>query len=155
MLGIKTEETKLVTVSNEPETSSLETKEEPQVETPKEEPKEEIHEEVSKEENKDEITNEEQKEETTTNENPLFSDNLENTINLNIDPEFKNAISTMDETAQDNNNFWFPSDTPDALNELPDLEVPDNNNLFLNNNISDLQFPDLKIDFGTNDSEEK
>ena len=155
MLGIKTGETKLVTVSNEPETSSLETKEEPQVETPKEEPKEEIHEEVSKEENKDEITNEEQKEETTTNENPLFSDNLENTINLNIDPEFKNAISTMDETAQDNNNFWFPSDTPDALNELPDLEVPDNNNLFLNNNISDLQFPDLKIDFGTNDSEEK
>ena len=155
MLGIKTEETKLVTVSNEPETSSLETKEEPQVETLKEEPKEEIHEEVSKEENKDEITNEEQKEETTTNENPLFSDNLENTINLNIDPEFKNAISTMDETAQDNNNFWFPSDTPDALNELPDLEVPDNNNLFLNNNISDLQFHDLKIDFGTNHSEEK
>ena len=126
MLGIKTEETKIVSVSNEPEPTPP-----PVVETPKE---------VS---------------EPAAVENPLFSDNLENTINLNIDPEFKNAINSANAVdPEESNDFWFPSDTPDALNELPDLEIS-NDNLFLNNNVSDLQFPDLKIDFGNNDSEGK
>ena len=132
MLGIKTEEEKIVTVSNEQETNSMFNideiqKEEPQepIETPKE----------------------------NDFENPLFSDNLENTLNLNIDPEFKKSIEPID--PEENNDFWFPSDTPDALNELPDLEISNNNNLFLNNNMPDLQFPDLNIDFGNSDSEGK
>lgn len=128
MLGIKTEETKIVTVSNEQASNPMFNLEpEPQV---KEEPK------------------------TPEFENPLFSDDLENTINLSIDPEFKKSIEPVD-PEEDNNDFWFPSDTPDALNALPDLEISNDNNLFLNNNISDLQFPDLNIDFGANDSEEK
>lgn len=135
MLGIKTEETKIVSVSNEKELEqSL------FFETAKEET---IKEETKKEEPKQDET-----------ENPLFSDNLENTLNLNIDPEFKNAISSAS-TPENNNDFWFPSDTPDALNELPDLEISPDNNLFLNNNISDLQFPDLNIDFGNNNQEGK
>ena len=128
MLGIKTEETKIVTVSNEPE-------QQPAPEPIKEEPKEEIK--------------------SSPMENPLFSDNLENTINLSIDPEFQNALNSVNTIdPEENNDFWFPSDTPDALNALPDLEIS-NDNLFLNNNISDLQFPDLNIDFGNNDSEGK
>jgi len=128
MLGIKTEETKIVTVSNEPE--------------------KEIAPEPIKEEQKEEIK-------SPPMENPLFSDNLENTINLSIDPEFKNAINSVNTIdPEENNDFWFPSDTPDALNALPDLEIS-NDNLFLNNNVSDLQFPDLNIDFGNNDSEGK
>lgn len=114
MLGIKTEETKIVSVSNptpntEKELSPTETPPAP----------------------------------TTTNkelppENPLFSNNL---------------TEPQSEAQQDpSDNFWFPSDTPDALNELPDLEVP-NNNFFANNSIPNLNFPDLKIDFGPNDTE--
>ena len=58
-------------------------------------------------------------------------------------------------TAEDeDNSFWFSSDMPDALNDLPDLEVaPDN--FFGDSNISDLSFPDLKLDFAPNDTEEK
>lgn len=160
MLGIKTEEEKIITVSNEEEKIVPETKkEEPKKELPKE-PIFPQQEEVNQVENplfNDNLETEEVK--TNEFENPLFSDNLENTINLNIDPEFKKAINSLDDNERDseeNNDFWFPSDTPDALNELPDLEISDNNNnLFLNNNISDLQFPDLKIDFGSSDSEEK
>lgn len=65
-------------------------------------------------------------------ENPLFSNTPEVSA---VDPE-------------DDNNFWFPSDMPDALNDLPDLDVP-NDNFFGNGDIPDLNFPDLKIDFGT------
>ena len=43
---------------------------------------------------------------------------------------------------------------PDALNDLPDLEVS-TDNFFGSNDIPDLNFPDLKIDFGSNDMEEK
>ena len=55
---------------------------------------------------------------------------------------------------KDDNNFWFPSDTPDALNELPDLNVS-NDDLFANNNVADLEFPDLNMDFPNIDTEEK
>ena len=115
MLGIKTEETTIVSVTNE---------EEKQPELPKAEPA------------KQETTAEEPS--ITTNslpeENPLFSNNLPDLNEQPADPE-------------DDNNFWFPSDMPDALNELPDLEVS-NDNFFANNNIPDLNFPDLKINFG-------
>ena len=73
-------------------------------------------------------------------ENPLFSNNI---------PVVESEIPIEEE-----NSFWFPSDTPDALNELPDLNVS-SNNFFVNTTMPDLNFPDLKVDFGTNDSEEK
>lgn len=130
MLGIKTMETKLVTVTDEDSKEQLNN-----VETLKEEV-ENINMPPKKEESK------------STIENPLFNNNINETMSL--DPEFEQAINNID----DNNDFWFPSDTPDALNELPDLEIS-NDNFFANNNISDLQFPDLNINFGNNDSEEK
>ncbi len=72
--------------------------------------------------------------------NPLFTDNL---------PEKET------EQSEEEQNFWFPSETPDALNELPDLEnntTPSNaNNFFANNTMPDLNFPDLKVDFGNNE----
>jgi len=185
MLGIKTEETKIVTVSNEP----TEKEEVKAVEQPKEieEPKKEeaipeqqpelpnFFEEEVKEEPKTEVEEmppfafaevpvlEEAKpnpsEQPVATENPLFGDNLENTINFSIDPEFRNAISAAGSGVVDpeesNNDFWFPSDTPDALNELPDLDLSNNDNFFMNNNVSDLQFPDLNIDFGNNNTEGK
>ena len=61
------------------------------------------------------------------NNNPLFSD----------DGVIDNNISDS------NDDFWFPSDTPDALNELPDLEVSPDKNIG-----NDLNFPELKADFG-------
>lgn len=74
--------------------------------------------------------------------NPLFS----NTIPENESTTAKNSIP-------EENSFWFPSDTPDALKDLPDLPVS-NDNFFANNNIPDLNFPDLKINFGDNKTEE-
>jgi len=101
----------------------------------KEEEKEEHIEEEIKEE-KEEIT------EPLPVENPLFVNEINELTNEEpVDPE-------------DNSNFWFPSDLPDALNDLPDLEVS-NDNFFGDSNISDLSFPDLKLDFGPNDMEEK
>ena len=44
---------------------------------------------------------------------------------------------------------------PDALNDLPDLEVSNDNFFGNNTTIPDLNFPDLKLDFGSNDTEEK
>ena len=44
---------------------------------------------------------------------------------------------------------------PDALNELPDLEISSDATFFGDNNIPDLNFPDLKLDFGPNDTEEQ
>ena len=124
MLGIKTEETKIVSVTSD---------EEP----PKEEP---LKEEIIKEEPAP-------TEEFTLPNNPLPDEN----------PLFSNNISNIGETPadpEDDSSFWFPSDMPDALNALPDLEVA-NNNFFGNNEIPDLNFPDLKIDFGSSDTEEK
>ena len=108
MLGIKTEDTKIVSVSN--------------------------NEELKKEESpKDETIAQE--------ENPLFNNSIE-----------KIEESTPE---KEEDNFWFPSDTPDALNELPDLEVTPSDNFFTNNNMEDLNFPDLKINFDNDDSEVK
>ena len=82
-------------------------------------------------------------------ENPLFN-------NDNNSDKKENETIT-EPSSDDENNFWFPSDTPDALNELPDLEIPNNvdnsNNFFANNNMPDLNFPDLKIDFGNTNTE--
>lgn len=77
------------------------------------------------------FTNEKSQSEITTFANPLFNESSSN-----------NEI---------NNDFWFQSDTPDALNELPDLEIS-NDNFFANNNIADLEFPDLNINFPNNNS---
>lgn len=115
MLGIKTEETTIVSVTAE---------------------------ELPKEENKEPVV--EAKEEIPTqslpDENPLFSNNLSSMEETPADPE-------------DQADFWFPSDTPDALNELPDLEISNNNTFFGDNAMPDLNFPDLKLDFGPNESE--
>ena len=85
---------------------------------------------------KEDVAKEEVKENNVL-ENPLFSDGV-------IEDKKDEGIDE---------SFWFPSDTPDALNELPDLDVKDqkmdSNNFFANNNsMPDLIFPDLKVDFG-------
>ena len=126
MLGIKTEETKIVSVTNEEE----KTTEEPKKEEPTEE-KTIINEPVAP------IIN------PLPAENPLFSSELPILDNEQpADPE-------------DDNSFWFPSDMPDALNDLPDLEVSNDNFFGDNNTMPDLNFPDLILDFGPNDVEEK
>ena len=43
---------------------------------------------------------------------------------------------------------------PDALNDLPDLEVS-NDNFFGTSDMPELNFPDLKLGFGTSDMEDK
>lgn len=128
MLGIKTEETKIISVTNE--------------ETPKD-IKEPVKEETQTNNNND-----------LPNENPLFKD-TNNTTSIETNPLFQSEETNITNTSvdpEDDNNFWFPSDTPDALNELPDLEVA-NDNFFGNGELPDLNFPDLKIDFGPNDTE--
>ena len=119
MLGIKTEETQIISISNEEPPISR--KELPKVE---------------------QSSREESEFQSLPAENPLFSNNLSET-KTEVEPE------------REENSFWFPSDTPDALNELPDLNTVSDNNFFTNNNIPNLNFPDLKIDFGNNDSEER
>ncbi len=93
----------------------------------------------------------EKKESTSSFENPLFSSNkdLKNDI-------FVNSSSKVDPEDNDS-NFWFASDTPDALNELPDLDIPDkedNNTFFGNNQMPNLNFPDLNLNFAPNGEEE-
>lgn len=132
MLGIKTKETKIVTITNDEEQSEIKNQEELKIDN-----------------NQTSVNSiEEIKDTEYGNNNPLFNNNLEQT--LQMDPEFEKAINNID----DNNDFWFQSDTPDALNELPDLEIS-NDSFFTTNNMSDLQFPDLNIDFGKNDLEGK
>lgn len=138
MLGIKVEETTIVSVTSD--------EEQPKEEPPKTEelPKEE--EPVPVENplfNTTEISAIEQTENPLfeSNENPLFTTDLNNDNNSSVDPE-------------DDSSFWFSSDMPDALNDLPDLDVS-NENFFGNSSMPDLNFPDLKIDFGQNDTEAK
>jgi hypothetical protein len=84
--------------------------------------------------------------ETNSNdENPLFrGENIETTSN-------NNDLFSFPETNFDDNNdsgdFWFPSDMPDALNELPDLDSTSDSNNFFSGNIGELDFPDLNLDF--------
>ena len=93
----------------------------------------------------------EKKESTASFENPLFSSNkdLKNDI-------FVNSSSKVDPEDNDS-NFWFASDTPDALNELPDLDISDkedNNTFFGNNQMPNLNFPNLNLNFAPNGEEE-
>ena len=146
MLGIKTGETTIVSVTSD----ELKKQEQPQI---KETPKEEIKEEPTIENNPfleepSVITANPFLEESpviTNNplpdENPLFTNNIIENNDTPADPE-------------DDSSFWFSSDMPDALNELPDLEISSDTNFFGDNNIPDLNFPDLKLDFGPNDTEE-
>lgn len=137
MLGIKVKDTKVVSVSSDNNVKENDIF-------------------SSKEENKkDAITSEqpglEKKESTSSVENPLFSSNedLKNDI-------FVNSSSKVDPEDNDS-NFWFASDTPDALNELPDLDIPDkkdNNTFFGNNQMPNLNFPDLNLNFAPNGEEE-
>ena len=137
MLGIKVKDTKVVSVSSDNKVKENDIF-------------------SSKEENKkDAITSEqpglEKKESTSSVENPLFSSNedLKNDI-------FVNSSSKVDPEDNDS-NFWFASDTPDALNELPDLDIPDkkdNNTFFGNNQMPNLNFPDLNLNFAPNGEEE-
>lgn len=110
---------------------------------------------VSVEENKKTDSQEEKTETTLPSqefpkvENPLFN----NTLATSTTEESTEEASAPEEENIES-SFWFASDTPDALNELPDLEVS-NNNFFADNNIPDLGFPDLKINFDNNNMEEK
>ena len=136
MLGIKQKEEKIVSVTNEQVPEKVE-------EVPKD--------------NKENET-------TEIKVNPLFSETSLNEPKETIisSPEMpkEETVETTgakEETEEKiDEDFWFPSDTPDALNELPDLEVTpqnENTNNFFTNNMPDLNFPDLKIDFGNNDTE--
>lgn len=88
-------------------------------------------------------------------ENPLFSNNVSN--NLERSKEEKSSAEDkfkFPENNSTNNDFWFSSDTPDALKELPDLDVPANKDVFGNNFTPSLDFPDLNLNFGPNSKEE-
>ncbi len=120
MLGIKTKETKIVSVE--------EKKEVPKVEAPK-----------------IDFTEPKAKETTIPKEttNPLFNHDISSTNEEVVDPELNQDTS-----------FWFSSDTPDALNELPDLEIANNpNDLFANSKMPELNFPNLN--FGPNNDTSK
>ena len=87
------------------------------------------------------------------NENPLFNNNLANTT---IDEVMANNNLNNQNENNDKNDFWFPSEeTPMDLNSLPDIPVQtSNNNFFGDNNFSsDLEFPNLNMNF--NEKEEK
>lgn len=87
------------------------------------------------------------------NENPLFNNNLANTT---IDEVMSNNNLNNQNENNDKNDFWFPSEeTPMDLNSLPDIPVQtSNNNFFGDNNFSsDLEFPNLNMNF--NEKEEK
>ncbi len=137
MLGIKVKDTKVVSVSSDNKVKEKDIF-------------------SSKEENKEDVVASEQpvlekKKSTSSFENPLFSSNedLKNDI-------FVNSSSKVDPEDNDS-NFWFASDTPDALNELPDLDIPDkedNNTFFGNNQMPNLNFPNLNLNFAPNGEEE-
>ncbi len=117
MLGIKSLDTQIVSVSNEKSDSS---------------------------QHEDDVTNKKEAS-TVIPENPLFNNDISNV-------EKQEEVNVETQQGVDN-NFWFSSDSPDALNELPDLSIA--NNSFFPNDVPDLNFPDLKINFDNNDSEEK
>ena len=140
MLGIKVKDTKVVSVSSDNKVK------EKDIFSSKEENKEDA---VASENVVQPVL--EKKESTSSFENPLFSsnENLKNDI-------FVNSSSKVDPEDNDS-NFWFASDTPDALNELPDLDISDkegNNTFFGNNQMPNLNFPDLNLNFAPNGEEE-
>ena len=88
-------------------------------------------------------------------ENPLFSNNISASMEQpKVDAATSEDKFKFPENNNTNNDFWFSSDTPDALKELPDLEVSENKDLFGNNFTPSLDFPDLNLNFGPNSKEE-
>lgn len=162
MLGIKVDDTKIVSVSNESEKNIF------------------MNDESSVEDKSNEVTVEPSKEdsELETFENPLFNNDIDDEMVEN--PLFNNNVDEVEENTVENplfsgendislntshlsefslpeaadGDFWFPSDTPDALNELPDLNIS-NDDFFANNNVADLEFPDLNMNFPDDDMEGK
>lgn len=130
MLGIKTKETKIVSFEEKTPTPI--------------QPKEEV-----KKEEKIEATS------LPKIENPLFSSNISTSSET---PKVEEKKENEDkfkfpENTNTNNDFWFSSDTPDALKELPDLDVSENKGTFGNNFTPTLEFPDLNLNFGPNSKE--
>ena len=80
--------------------------------------------------------------------NPLFTNQVPTVENKEEKKNSEPVDPEMD------NSFWFSSDTPDALQELPDLDVPTTSNLFGNTSTPNLNFPDLNLSFGPNNNEE-
>lgn len=130
MLGIKTKETKIVSFEEKTPTPI--------------QPKEEV-----KKEEKIEAPS------LPKIENPLFSSNISTSSEI---PKVEEKKENEDkfkfpENTNTNNDFWFSSDTPDALKELPDLDVSENKGTFGNNFTPTLDFPDLNLNFGPNSKE--
>lgn len=130
MLGIKTKETKIVSFEEKTPTPI--------------QPKEEV-----KKEEKIEAPS------LPKIENPLFSSNISTSSET---PKVEEKKENEDkfkfpENTNTNNDFWFSSDTPDALKELPDLDVSENKGTFGNNFTPTLEFPDLNLNFGPNSKE--
>lgn len=130
MLGIKTKETKIVSFEEKTPTPT--------------QPKEEV-----KKEEKIEAPS------LPKIENPLFSSNISTSSET---PKVEEKKENEDkfkfpENTNTNNDFWFSSDTPDALKELPDLDVSEKKDIFGNNFTPTLDFPDLNLDFGPNSKE--
>lgn len=130
MLGIKTKETKIVSFEEKTPTPI--------------QPKEE----VKKEEKIEDPS-------LPKIENPLFSSNISTSSET---PKVEEKKENEDkfkfpENTNTNNDFWFSSDTPDALKELPDLDVSENKGIFGNNFTPTLDFPDLNLNFGPNSKE--
>lgn len=158
MLGIKVEDTKVVSVSNEMEEKNIFMDDTDTNVVKVSDEVKESHEEVTDNAANDNFLEnplfsnevvEERKEESLV-DNPLFTGETENdNSSLNEEPKF-----SFPEPNDNGEDFWFSSDTPDALNELPDLNVS-NDDFFANNNVADLEFPDLGMSFPDNDMEEK
>lgn len=130
MLGIKTKETKIVSFEEKTPTPI--------------QPKEEV-----KKEEKIEAPS------LPKIENPLFSSNISTSSET---PKVEEKKENEDkfkfpENTNTNNDFWFSSDTPDALKELPDLDISENKGTFGNNFTPTLDFPDLNLNFGPNSKE--
>ena len=88
-------------------------------------------------------------------ENPLFSNDISTSMEQpKVDVATSEDKFKFPENNNTNNDFWFSSDTPDALKELPDLDVSENKDLFANNFTPSLDFPDLNLNFGPNSKEE-
>ena len=144
MLGIKVKDTKVVSVSSDSKVK------ENDIFSSKEEKKDDFS--VSKQPIVQPSL--EEKKSTFSAENPLFiNDSNDKDLKNNF---FVNSSSKVDPEDNDS-NFWFASDTPDALNELPDLDIPekkDNSTFFENNQMLNFNFPDLNLNFAPNGEEE-
>jgi len=152
MLGIKVEETEIVSVSNEEQEEKNIFMDDSNVADKVMEDK------IDVSIPNDDVTNED----VNVLENPLFSNDIEQKANDNTfdnplfmgDNSIDSSNFSLPNSDTESNDFWFSSDTPDALNELPDLNIS-NDDFFANNNVADLEFPDLNMNFPDDDMEEK